>query len=719
MSVRATGRDIVAALLIAVVTAALASWPGLDIARGLSLDIVTATRWLAFGPRVPAQERPVVVVAIDEQTYQTAPFRGSPTTTWTREIGRVLTAILDGGAKVVGFDIVFPNSIEQSEIPFGDAPLGARLRGFDRDFLRALAAGASSGKVVLGEIGGRGDAISPSPGQRVAMRQQSNIRALNVYVDRDDVVRRLPLSFTTPAGPVASMAVELAARTRGVSPLFEGGAVDLGGQRVEGLVPNTLTLNFDGGADDFSTYSLADLHACLDQPDPDYFRRQFDGKVVLIGTLLDVEDRKLTSKRFATGVEGASHAPRCKLPPVASERQFKRRTIPGVYLHATAVDNLLSGEVLTEFGQWPTTAMAMAFTLLVVIAAALLSPIVAAGIWGLLTLGLLGLATAAMTHAVALPLGEPVIAGFAALMLMIGYRFVIVDRTERFLRASFGLYLAPQVIEQMLRSQKLPRLGGEMRDVTVLFSDVVGFSGIAERLAPAALVELMNEYLSEMTAIIEKHGGYVDKYIGDSIVAVFGAPVNDPHHARNTVRAALECRERLEHLNLTAPAFGGQQLRHRIGLNSGEALVGNIGSRKRFNYTVMSDAVNLASRLEGANKYFATEILASESTVAAAGKEFVWREIEAVRVKGRAQAVKIYQPLGPRGHVPAAQLSIAEHYAEGLAHWRARDFAAAAVSFAKIAHDDPTAALFLTRAGTYVQHPPPPDWEPVHALEGK
>jgi class 3 adenylate cyclase len=271
----------------------------------------------------------------------------------------------------------------------------------------------------------------------------------------------------------------------------------------------------------------------------------------------------------------------------------------------------------------------------------------------------------------------------------------------------------------MLASNKLPALGGEMRNVTVFFSDIAGFSSFAEKMPPAALVSLMNNYLSAMTDIIEEHGGYVDKYIGDSIVAVFGAPLEDPDHARHAVRAALRCRARLEELNQTAAAFQGHKLGHRIGLNSGEALVGNIGSRRRFNYTVMSDAVNLASRLEGANKYFGTSIMASEMTVALTGTTFAWREIDAIRVKGRLQPVRIYDPIAEAGRETAEQKDRASAYGEGLARWRARDFGGAMASFARIADGDPPAALFLARAKEMVAHPPGPDWAPVCTLEGK
>ncbi len=203
---------------------------------------------------------------------------------------------------------------------------------------------------------------------------------------------------------------------------------------------------------------------------------------------------------------------------------------------------------------------------------------------------------------------------------------MLADRDERFLRKSFALYLAPEVVDSMVASGKMPALGGEIRNVTMFFSDLSGFSSIAETMTPGELVTLMNEYLSAMTDIIESHGGYVDKYIGDSIVAMFGAPADDPAHATNAVRAALKCHDKLAELNAGHPAFAGHGLSHRIGLNSGEAVVGNIGSRRRFNYTVMSDTVNVASRLEGANKYYGTAIMASETTKAQTGAAFAWRE---------------------------------------------------------------------------------------------
>jgi class 3 adenylate cyclase len=592
------------------------------------------------------------------------------------------------------------------------------MRGFDRSFLRSLAKGAGAGKVVLGEVL-RGDgSIGPSPGQRIAVGQQKNIRPLNVHTDRDDVVRRVPLTFPGAAKPVPSMALELASRAIGAEPVVaDDGSVTLGEYRIPGAVPNTMTLNFEGGADNVQTFSLADLRACLESNNTDFFRREFSGKTVLLGTLLDFEDRKLTSKRFTTRLDG-SRAARCALPPPAVG-QFQRSSIAGVYIHATAVRDLIAREAVVEPGRLPTAFIAIVFAALAALAARMLAPGAAAALYLGMVAIWTGIATLAFARSLALPLSEPFLAGIAAMVAIVAYRLVVVDKGERLLRKSFALYLAPQVIEKMLASKKLPELGGETREVTVFFSDLAGFSAISERMTPADLVTFMNEYLSAMSDIIESHGGYIDKYIGDSIVAVFGAPADDRDHAGNAARAALGCRTRLDELNKGSAAFRGYTVAHRMGLNSGAALVGNIGSRRRFNYSVMSDAVNVASRLEGANKYYGTTIIASETTVALTGSTFAWRELDAVRVQGRSAPVKIYELLAAAGQETPQQAASAAAYAEGLSHWRKREFDAAAKCFADVAEGDTPSTLFLNRAEMFVNDPPGLDWEPVNALGGK
>src|ERR1700704_1035461 len=714
---RVIRRDAVTIILVVLTCGVFSVLPPFKFIDGWSIDALTALRWEVFGTRRDPGSAPVVVIALDEEPSETPPFQGSPTVTWTTEVGRVLSAVIDGGAKVVGFDIVFPRSIEQSELPFGDDLLGARMRGFDRAFLRSLAKGSVAGKVVLGEIlGGDG----PSPGQRIAVGRQKNIRALNIHLDSDEVVRKVPLTFPADGKQVPSMALELASRALKAEPtLAEDGSVTLAGYLIPSAAPKALTLNFEGGGNDVPTFSFADLWACVERNNTDFFRREVAHKVFIFGTLLNSEDRKSTSKRFATGLEG-SRAPRCALPPAQpGAGQFKRSTIAGVYVHATAVDNLIAHDAVVELGALPVTIIAIVFAVLAALAARMLAPGAAAVAYaGMVTIWMC-CATLAFTRSLALPLSEPFLAALAAMVAIVAYRLVVTDKGERLLRSSFALYLAPQVIDKMLASKKLPVLGGETRDVTVFFSDLEGFSSISEQMTPAELVAFMNEYLSAMTDIIESKGGYVDKYIGDSIVAVFGAPADDSDHASNAAHAALGCRTGLDELNQNSAAFKGYKVAHRMGLNSGAALVGNIGSKRRFNYSVMSDAVNVASRLEGANKYYGTTIAASEMTVALTGSTFVWRELDAIRVKGRSTPVKIYELLAEAGQETPQQAASAATYAQGLAYWRIREFDAAAKCFERVADVDRPSALFLNRANAFANHPPGPDWEPVVTLDAK
>ena len=410
-------RAAAAGVLIALSAGLVAASPAFDGLRGFSIDVMTMLRWRAFGNGHLPASSPVAVLALDEETFRTPPFEGSPSVTWTPEIGRVLTAIIDGGAKVVGFDIVFPTSIEQSAVPFGDETLGARLRGFDRDYLRALALGARAGKVVLGEVQHQDNPVLPSPGQRAAVGFGRNIRALNVYSDPDGVIRRVPLVFMVDGEPVPSMASELAARASG-APASAKGA---------GAVADTITLNFAGGADDIPTFSLADLHACVEKDDKNFFRRHFDGKVVLIGTVLDVEDRNITSKRFATAPEDG-RAERCALTTPAVGQTFTRDSISGVYVQATAVNNLLRGDALIEFNRIGTGIASFTLAALAVAAALALGPTGAAlaflGIAGVWSAG----ATIAFRDALAVPLVEPLLTALAALAAAIGYRLVVADR---------------------------------------------------------------------------------------------------------------------------------------------------------------------------------------------------------------------------------------------------------------------------------------------------
>ena len=711
-------RQILALLLIASLASGVVALPPAQWLNGLSIDVLTWLRWVTLGPRRDAAQSPVVIVVFDEDTYRSKPFAGTPSVAWTREIGRVITAIVDGGARVIGFDVVFPSTIEQSEIPFGAETLGTRLRGFDRDFLRAVASAAGQGKLVLGEVQAQERPLGPSDAQRLAVANQENIRPLNLYTDPDGIVRRIPLTMTIDGRAVPSMDVELAARMQGLSVTYEQG-LQIGSYRVPEIVPNTMALNFDGGGQDVPTYAFVDLWRCWENGDAAYFRRHFAGRVVLVGVWLDLEDRVLTSKRFATGSEQVG-GERCVGASPPAQPKFIRPSIPGVYVHATAVRNLLQHAGLSDLGTFANWAVSFLLSGFAVAAVFMFSfPVVV--LVAVLAL-LVGLAIAVMLFAKALVLPIVTIetSVVSALVAAVAYRFMVTDKDKRLLRRNFAFYVAPALIERMMRSQTMPTLGGEIRTVSLYRSDLAGFSNISEQTGPAELVALMNEYLSAMTDIIGEHGGFVDKYVGDGIDGVFGAPVEDPQHALNAVKAALAGKVRLHELNCATPSlFQGHRLQQRIGLHTGAALVGNIGSRQRFNYTVMGDAANLASRLESANKFYGTAIIASAETVKMAGPAIIWRELDTIRVVGRQEPVVIFEPLALRDQESAWQSECAAHYAMGLRRWRAADFAGAIEAFAIFAREDPPAARFLERAQGQLQSGQAHNWTPVHNLAGK
>lgn len=713
-----TRRDLGALLTAVLAIVMVLATPVSDRLGGLSIDVQTALSWRLLGPRHEPMTSPAVVVAIDEETYTRPPFAGTPSVTWTGEIAKVLTAVLDGGATAVGFDIIFPTSIEESQIPFDGATLGAKVRGFDREYLRALARAARDGKVVLGQVQHRESPLLPSPAQRVAVGQGKNIRLLNFHTDPDDVVRRLPLSFATGAGAVPSMAVELAARHLGRSPeLTVAGGLSL----ADWTVPTAgggMVLRFEGGGSDIPTYALADLSECAAAQQAEYFKKEFAGKVVLLGTLLDLEDRKLTSKRFATGVEGA-FAPRCgRNPPRATP--VVRDTIAGVYVHATAVNNLVRREALTVPDRWAAAGLAAGIATLA--GAAVLASGLLTGVAIVLVIAAAWCAACVLVFntGLVLPLIEGLAGAGASAVSMLAWRFTVADRDKRLLRRSFGLYLAPALVERVVASRSPPELGGEVRNVTIFASDLAGFSSLSEQLPPRDLVTLMNAYLTEMTEIIGEHGGFVDKYIGDAIFAVFGAPIDDPDHAQRAVEAALACDLKLARMNAAAPPeLFGRVLRHRIGLHTGTALVGNIGSRRRFNYTVMGDAANLASRLEGANKVYGTTILASAATVAAAGRSVLWREIDRARVVGREEPVDLFEPLAPAGSATPDQMRRASAYAAALQSFRRREFAAATAAVEPLLPIDQAARNLHAKASALLRDPPGSDWQPVTDLDSK
>ncbi|MBI1777748.1 MAG: adenylate/guanylate cyclase domain-containing protein [Proteobacteria bacterium] len=705
-------RDLAGALLIAfAVTGVLATAP-FAFFSGLSIDLLFWLRHHSYGALHQAEDSPTVVVAFDEESHRTPPFDGVPQALWTKDVGHVLDAVLVGGAKVIGFDVIFEKSME-SFVP-----------GFDRDFLRALFRGGRERKVVLGKVQHAILPIAPFRTQVLAVGNAANVRTTNLFRDDDAVIRRIPLllesdDLQSGVRHETSMALELAARWLGRVPeaLADGG-VRLGDYLIPQSPPNNMPINFSTGIGDVPTYSFADLAACADAGNTEFFARHFAGKVVLLGAVLDVEDRKLTSKRLATGREGTTSGERCVHPPMQGlyQEDLIRDDIPGVFIHANAVNNLLRGEGLMELDR----PMAIAITFALGAVSAVVALLLPAGRSGLVLLAgallWVAAATAAFRHGTVLPLVQPLVAMAATFAALLGYRFTVTDRDKRQLKRAFAFYLAPAVVDRMLAANSTPELGGETRQLTVWFSDLAGFSTFAEGMEPDDLVALMTEYLSAMTEVVEVHGGFVDKYIGDAVVAVFGAPVEDALHARHAVEAALGCAQRLKDLNANSPLLRGRPLAQRIGVNTGQVLVGNIGSHRRFNYTVMGDPVNVASRLEGVNKVYDTEILVTDATAAATGDGVFYREIDTIRVKGRDTPFNVFEPMGTAGSLPADRLELCRRYAEALGHYRAGRFAEARSVLDAIAEGDPPSARLLDVVKGLAGRPLSAGWEPINTL---
>ncbi len=708
-------RDAIIAGLIPIIVSASTALPAFDRLEGLSIDVLFWLRHQVYGPLHDPQSSPSVIVAVDEETYRRPPFKGLPKALWTPQLSSVIEATLDGGARVIGHDIILSTSVE------------SHLPGYDRPYLVALREGARQGRIVLGKVQHLNKPISPFPGYSFAVDHERNIRLVNLFRDQDGTIRRIPLFFENlePDGSTRiepSMALELAARALGTQPenATDGGA-KLGDFEIPTSTDNTLLLNFDTGGQAIPVYSLADLYACLQDGRTDFFRAQFDGKVVLVGSVLDVEDRKITSQRFATGPDGAWFAQRCTLPVLTGlyEESIVRDSIPGSFVHATAVNNLLREDPLRTL---PRPLEVMIVILLAVLASAAtmtLRPSFAVLAVIGVALAWFAVATVAFRHALALPLLYPPLASAVTFAAVLAYRFGVVDRDKRKVRQAFSYYLPQGVIDRMLDSDRAPTLGGETKELTVLFSDLAGFTSLSEKMAPEEVVSLLNQYLNEMTDIIEAQGGFVEKFIGDAIVAVFGAPLPAPDHALRAVRAALACQQRLRELEPDLRLPEGFGLEARIGINTGEMLIGNIGSRRQFNYTVMGDAVNLASRLEGVNKAYGTGILASEDTVRRCPAEIAFREVDLVRVLGRQQPLRIFEPLGFSGEIAEGQLSRLQSFENALSDFHASRFDEAAEAFDRLASEDPVAQAFAERARVYMAAPPPGDWDGVHNLDQK
>ncbi|MCX6992418.1 MAG: adenylate/guanylate cyclase domain-containing protein [Kiritimatiellaeota bacterium] len=537
-------------------------------------------------------------------------------------------------------------------------------------------------------------AVFPIPEVATNVTLLGNVEA---RPDADAIFRRMPLFavFDRQVVPTLGLAAYLAAATN-ESLSLEPCQLNIGSRHIPLDRRGKTILNFRGPSATHQRFSAAaviqsELKIQAGETPPITDPKAFKDCYVLVG---------------------------CNAPGLLDQRPSPvGRIYTGVEIHATVLDNLLASDFIRDT-PWPATT-ALTFLLGV--------------LWGMATLYCRHTRDTAIAFIVALPI--PAILCVAAytkgfwlpfLVLEAATVFALVGavlanyategRQKRFIRGAFRQYLSEDVIEQIVQHPERLQLGGEQRTLSILFSDLQGFTTISEGLNPQELTALLNEYLTAMTDIIQDEGGTVDKYEGDAIIAFWNAPLAQDDHAARAVRTALRCQTALAEMRPAVHARIGKDLFMRIGLNTGPVVVGNMGSRNRFNYTILGDAANLASRLEGINKQFGTYTMISETTHTAMGQTFAAREISRVAVVGRKTPVRVFEPMRPE--ILAAHADDFAQFAKGLSAFYQGRFAEAVAAFEPLRAKDPPAAAYWRKCQA-LRAAPPTTWDGVWVMTEK
>ena len=669
----------------------------------------------------------IVVVAIDQKSLDAVSVAYAQGWPWPRDYyAHVLTYLLGAGARAVAFDFVFsePSIYTQKGIAADDADLAKASER--RPVVHAVVLTREGAKADKTWAPGFGPRLAPPIEQpfdyRIAdpfdkatlpiepiLRATRALGSIGFEPDDDGTLRAIRPSIAyQPRG--AGPAVEIRAFPLALAAV--GGArVDVGSGRVPHLAVDRrpipldgeghMLLRFHGAEGAYDEFSYVNVLRAAKQkaegktPDAEAGPEKFRGKFVVVGAkAAGLLDLRVTPMRSVT---------------------------PGYFIHATALDNFLHGDPLRRV---PLTGRVAAALVLGAIAGAIVVGLtVRPGAFTAAGLILVQTAAAAAVFEmrnVWVDVVVPTLAMGLAYAGGTGYAYLTEGRERRFLKGAFSRYLAPEVVDALVASPERLALGGETRELTVMFVDVAGFTGLSEGRKPEEVVAVMNEYFNELTGVIQGEGGTVDKFIGDAVMAFWNAPVRQADHAARASRAAREIHEGIERVNQRLKAKNLPSLSARVGVATGEALVGNVGSSTKFNYTAMGDTVNLASRLEGAAKQFHTTTLVAGTTAAAADRAVAFREIDLIQVKGRAEPVPIYtiDPdalEGPRAEARAI-------FAQALRAYRARDFDAAARDFdaaAKLDPDDGPAATLAERAREFMLTPPPAGWRGEFQLTSK
>ncbi|MFN3713351.1 MAG: CHASE2 domain-containing protein [Alcanivoracaceae bacterium] len=538
----------------------------------------------------------------------------------------------------------------------------------------------------------------------LAVLQESTPRAGffdNPTLDMDGVFRRVPLLQEFDGKLYASLALAVARAARNDPPvelLLEVDsnypyidALRLGDQLIPMAPLATVLVPYRGGSYSFPYYSIADIMT-RDVP-----AEHLKDRIVLVGS---------------------------SAPGLKDQRTTPLETAyPGVEVHANLIAGLLDNQIKRQ----PGWVIAVEFFMLLVISLVLgilnarLEPMRSLMVT-LVVLGLVvGLNLYSWNRGLVLPLASPVMLVLMIFVFQTLWGFFVEARDKRMLARLFGQYIPPELVEEMATSPDKISISGESRDMTVLFSDVRGFTTISEGLDPQALTRLMNEMLTPMTGIIHKHRGTIDKYMGDAIMAFWGAPLADKDHARHALEAGLAMVKVLPDINQRFRDKGWPEINIGVGLNSGVMSVGNMGSEFRMAYTVMGDAVNLGSRLEGLTKQYGVNIIVSEFTRAKV-PDYSFLELDRVRVKGKDEPVIIYEPLGATSEQPAELLARIERFHAAQQDYRQQRWDAAEQALTQLASEEPERkiySVYIERISHFREDPPDIDWDGVFTHTSK
>lgn len=672
----------------------------------LIFDVVQSLEWKSWDARLrlfshPSRASPdIVIFLIDQYSLDVYEEQQGLSWPWPRQLySAVVDFLHEGGAKACFFDLILsessrygveddghfarsiaeagnvflPLSLSRQEEDLEDVPMEL-LERFAR-----VSRGANPDVVFSVK-----SASLPLPGLLSAAKGAGNVL---FSPDEDGIFRRLPLFFSYEQLVFPSLPLAVARFVRGEQEIADI-PFDRSGQMI---------IRYYGPTGTYRSYSIAAVinsWALLEEgKTPQISPGEFKDKVVLVGG-------------SAPGILDLRPTP---FSPVC----------PGVEIQATVINNLLGGDFV-RVPPFFVLIMALLFVALFTgIGVSSLRKIWHISLFFVLCLALPAAAAwAAFSAGFWLDFVIPEIAVFLSFTGASLLNYSLEGRQRRFIKSVFRYYLSSEVVERVLKDPSLLRLGGEKREITSFFSDVAGFTTISERLSPEELVNLLNEYLSGMTEIILASGGTLDKYEGDAIIAFWNAPVDQLDHASRACRAALECQRRLAEMRPRLKERYGQDVYMRIGLNSGPAVVGNMGSGKRFDYTAIGDTVNLAARLEGACKQFRVPLLAGEETYAAVKEQMAAREVDKIRVVGKRIPVSVYEIIGEREALSEELKEKMQIFASGLAAYRKREWDTALALFQKLENDG-LAGVYAERCRSLKLSSPPEDWDGIFVLKEK